>query len=238
MMQQAAQVVEWWTSQQAGMLGGGLGGGLGGLAGLLGAAMGVLAPKGKGRWILVPSTALLLLAGIILALLGALALLQGQPYHVYYPLLLAGGVLTCVLSGILPVVVTFYRVADAMKVDRSTDDGQSPTQGPVQPSPGLSPAVAQALIDMWGDRGDLRRWCVAAAWVATPIALFGLSWAVLRLVQSQPLTTWLPALIVGIEFAVLAGIAIGTPMMMGAQLRQLAKIRERQRLDAAEFRRA
>jgi hypothetical protein len=97
----------WWSDQTAGVVGG-IGGSL---IGLIGALVGTLCGLGVGRWFVIP----LLIAGSVLGggliVLGMVALALGQPYGVYYPLLLSG--VLCELLGIVGLVVGRQRYAQA-----------------------------------------------------------------------------------------------------------------------------
>lgn len=107
-----------WWSEQAGALIGGIGGGvLGTIGGLYGSAMGVLMPRGKGKSIMLPIHFTLLGIGILGLLVGLIAVVIGQPYRVWYPLMLLGLILTCVLGGLLPVALRGYRVAEQRRME-------------------------------------------------------------------------------------------------------------------------
>jgi hypothetical protein len=77
---------EWWTEQQAGMLGGGLGVFLG----TLGALIGFLSSRTKARSLTMALFAIGLTFSAFLLLAGIVAACLSQPWHVCYPLLLAG----------------------------------------------------------------------------------------------------------------------------------------------------
>jgi hypothetical protein len=81
----------WWGARQAGWIGG-VGGSV---LGLLGGLIGTLASLGRGRRFVTGATQVIILFGFLSAGAGLVALIGGQPYMVFYPLLLAGGV--CVL---------------------------------------------------------------------------------------------------------------------------------------------
>jgi hypothetical protein len=108
----------WFDPIKFGALYGGIGGGLfGTLGGILGAAAGVLAPKGKGRTVILGSFTLLMGVGIANLILGIYALIDGQPYGIWYPLMLLGIILTAVLGGLRPVVRKRYEEAEMRKMD-------------------------------------------------------------------------------------------------------------------------
>jgi hypothetical protein len=108
----------WFDPIKFGALYGGLGGGLfGTLGGILGAAAGVLAPKGKGRTVILGAFTLLMGVGIANLTLGIYAVIQGQPYGIWYPLVLLGIILTAVVGGLRPVVRKRYQEAEMRKID-------------------------------------------------------------------------------------------------------------------------
>lgn len=92
---QTSAASEWFNGRTGGVVGGVLGC-LGGLYGaLVGCLCGFLVPRGRGkRWVM----GLVLLGtvmGAVSLLFGLSALLIGQPYHVWYPFLLTGGIIVC-----------------------------------------------------------------------------------------------------------------------------------------------
>ena len=76
----------WWTDQQGGLVGGIAGS----LLGLLGAVIGVVAGSPKFRFLSVPLHVLGIAVGVCSLITGIVAVSTGQPYHVFYPLLLIG----------------------------------------------------------------------------------------------------------------------------------------------------
>ena len=90
----AANADEWWSARSAGWIGaiGGTGGGL------LGAVFGIMAGFGIARQFVLNSILALTGLGVAILLAGIVALALAQPYHVYYPLLLFGGILALVFG--------------------------------------------------------------------------------------------------------------------------------------------
>jgi hypothetical protein len=91
----------WWSERTAGIIGGSGGA----LVGTLAAFLGYLAGRGRGRSFVVGTLTSLIVAGSVLAVLGLVALAMHQPYAVWFPLLLLGGLLV----GILPARLRQYR---------------------------------------------------------------------------------------------------------------------------------
>lgn len=96
---QATNTAQWWTSEQSGMVGGIAGSVLGILGGVFGTMCGILIPKGKGVKPLLWGIRMLTIASVVFLCVGAVAIAQNQPYHVWYPLVLIGG-LTLFVFGI------------------------------------------------------------------------------------------------------------------------------------------
>jgi hypothetical protein len=108
----------WFDPIRFGALYGGIGGGLlGSLGGILGAAAGTLAPKGKGRSFILGAFTLMMVVGVGHLVVGLYALSVGQPYGIWYPLVLIGGILTMVCGSLRPVVRKRYEEAEARRMD-------------------------------------------------------------------------------------------------------------------------
>lgn len=95
----------WWTERDAGWIGG-VGGSI---VGLLGALIGTLGGFGKARRFVLLLTTALVGLGVLCLILGAAAFALGQPYAVYYPLLLFGIITTAVCGGNLPILRRRYQ---------------------------------------------------------------------------------------------------------------------------------
>jgi MFS-type transporter involved in bile tolerance (Atg22 family) len=107
----------WWTSQQAALIGG-LGGGFSGLlGGLLGVFMGRLAPRGSAKRFVISFHTGIVLLGVVVLIVGIVALVVGQPYDVWYPLLLLGAIMACIFGGLLPVTRSVYKRAEQNKLE-------------------------------------------------------------------------------------------------------------------------
>jgi hypothetical protein len=108
----------WFDPIKFGMLYGGIGGGLlGTLGGVLGAAAGALAPKGKARGFVLGAFTAFMLIGIANLVLGIYAVATGQPYGIWYPLVLIGVLLTVLFAALKPVVRKRYDEAEARRMD-------------------------------------------------------------------------------------------------------------------------
>ncbi len=103
----------WWSGRIAGLIGG-IGGSV---IGCLGALIGCLAGTGKARRFVLSLTKILIGLGILLTIAGIVAVVLQQPYAVWYPLLLAGVVLTSVLGINLRSIKRRY---DELEIRRMT----------------------------------------------------------------------------------------------------------------------
>jgi hypothetical protein len=82
----AAAPGAWWSDREAGWIGGAAGSAFG----ILGALVGTLSSLGRGRRFALAALAAMASAGLVALAAGALALASGQPYAVWYPLVLLG----------------------------------------------------------------------------------------------------------------------------------------------------
>ena len=110
---QDAMVPNGWWSPSASNWIGGIGGGV---FGCLGALIGWLASRGKGRAFVIATSLTLIVFGVILLVVGGLAVAFKQPYHVWYPLLLCGFILSVVLSVNLRSMLRRYQALDLRRM--------------------------------------------------------------------------------------------------------------------------
>jgi hypothetical protein len=109
-------MTEWFTQTQSVYIGAFGGAGVGVLGGILGPMAGVLAPRGKAKGLVLGLHGTVVVLGVIVLIAGIVAVSTGQPRHVWYPLLLGGGILTCVMGGLFPVVLGRYRAAEQRRM--------------------------------------------------------------------------------------------------------------------------
>ncbi len=110
-------MVEWFTVQQAGIVGGVAGAAFGTLGGgVMGPLIGVCAPRGKYRGpILAVMTGFIVLGFASLAV-ALVAWIQEQPGHVIFPFLLLGALMVSIMGILLPVVKRVYQQAEQRKL--------------------------------------------------------------------------------------------------------------------------
>ena len=83
----------------------------------LGGLIGLLAGKGKARNFVLATIKFFIALGILSLIAGVIAIVSGQPYAVWYPLLLPGFILTLVFSLNLPSIQRRY---DELEIRRMT----------------------------------------------------------------------------------------------------------------------
>jgi len=102
----------WWGEQSAGLVGGIAGS----VFGCIGAAIGTLAGLGKARRLVFLLAGASLILGIASLIAGIVAVAVGQPYAVYYPLLLLGVIVTAVIGANLPGLRRRYEQIELRKM--------------------------------------------------------------------------------------------------------------------------
>ena len=77
----------------------------------------MLAPKGKGRSFILGAFTFFMLIGVCNLVVGLYAIIMRQPFGIWYPLLLIGGILTIVLGAVRPVVRRTYEQVEERKME-------------------------------------------------------------------------------------------------------------------------
>jgi hypothetical protein len=109
----------WWSDRQGGLVGGIAGGSLG----VLGALVGGLAGTGRARRLVLGLLKFMIAASAAALLLGGLALATGQPYGVYYPLLLLGVIGVAVPAGLLSTLRKRYEQLELRRMSAFDSPG-------------------------------------------------------------------------------------------------------------------
>ena len=86
------------------------------VAGLMGGLVGWLAPRGKARVFIVPAWFAIWAAAAVMLVLGVIAWTDGQPYGVWYGLLLPGVIGTIVIGINTMTVMKTYRQVEERKL--------------------------------------------------------------------------------------------------------------------------
>ena len=108
----ASPILAWWSNRQAGLIGG-IGGSV---FGCLGALVGVVGGRGRARRFVLGLLLAMAGCGAACLAVGIVAAVKSQPYHVYYPLLLLGGLLVVIPLGLLPVMKRRYAQLELRKM--------------------------------------------------------------------------------------------------------------------------
>ena len=109
--------VEWWSNSKMELVGSFLGSALGLFGALIGCLGGILAPQGKGRRFVMSLLVFSVVTGIVLLIAGLTALCLGQPYHVWYPLVMSGGICVVVVMFIFPALRRSYAQAERRRIE-------------------------------------------------------------------------------------------------------------------------
>jgi hypothetical protein len=108
----------WLDPIRFGLWYGGLGGGLLGLSGaVLGAITAMLAPKGKSRGFILSVFTFMKWVGVVNLVIGLYAVYEWQPYGIWYPLVLIGGLFTLLFSLLRPIVCKRYQEVEQQQMN-------------------------------------------------------------------------------------------------------------------------
>ena len=89
---------------------------IGCLAGVWGSMVGILAPRGKARGLVVGGGAVLLVLALASGVAGIVAIVQRQPYGIWYGLLLPCVLCCFILPSMLPVIGRAYAEAERRRM--------------------------------------------------------------------------------------------------------------------------
>ena len=112
---QSTTITPWFTNP--GLIGGILGSVVGLLGAAVGVGMGICAPRGIGKNILLRGQLAIVFLGFVILTAGIIALSTGQPYAVWYPLVLAGCLMSFLFAALYPVARNVYRQAEHRKLN-------------------------------------------------------------------------------------------------------------------------
>ena len=224
----------WWPVDQTGLWFGLIGGGVGCVLGVGVPVVCIfLLPRASGRRCVVTGMAAISAIGITSIVAGGLAIADDQPYEVYYPLLLLGGVLYWTTACAVLPVDAMYRVAGAMR-KAGVEPGMA-AWGWDTWGWGLGGGIGVAALDSaWRGQGRGRRWTLRLMWGHLGIGTSGLVWGIAHYLAGGQFQGWFPAVLLGSMFVVSAGELWLTNYVMALTLRNA----EQQRLAAEEFRRS
>jgi len=108
----AAMPGVWWNARTAGYIGGISGA----FIGILGALIGFLTASGRSQRFVMMALNAILFIGVASLAIGGIALWQAQPYAVFYPLLLLGGICTVLSLVLQKPVKQVYRNREMRKM--------------------------------------------------------------------------------------------------------------------------
>ena len=106
----------WWNAEYSSLIGpmtGAAGGLIGGLSGGLG---GYLASRGKAKRLIVGLYAVLAGAGLLALLVGLYAAVSGQPWPIWFVLVLPGAIFTAVYPPCLYALLRAYKLAEERRL--------------------------------------------------------------------------------------------------------------------------
>jgi hypothetical protein len=107
-----------WFNELTGIYLGAFGGAaIGVLGGAWGTMAGIFASKGKLKRLVLTFALALIITGAISLCTGITALITRQPYHVWYPFALIGGILTAVLIPNYFIIKNIYKKSEMKKMN-------------------------------------------------------------------------------------------------------------------------
>ncbi|HEY2883394.1 MAG TPA: hypothetical protein VGJ15_13190 [Pirellulales bacterium] len=108
----------WFDPVHFGAMYGSIGGGIcGALGALIGTCGGILAPRGKGKTLVLGLMYLTVALGVAQLLFGIYALCAGQPWAIWYGPVLCGFIATVVVTPLIPMFRMRYRQAEERRIE-------------------------------------------------------------------------------------------------------------------------
>lgn len=107
----------WWNEHVGNQVGAWTGGAVGLIGAAYGSSVGLLAARGRARSVVLGVHLVTIAIGVALIATAVVALVMGQPFHVWYPVGLPGAILTLVMGLLYPVVRMRYAQAELRKME-------------------------------------------------------------------------------------------------------------------------
>lgn len=226
----------WWPVDQA-FWWGVIGGGVGTVLGVGGAIVGgYLVPRGRGRRGVLMGLVAVGTGGLLCAAAGVAAIVDDQPYEVYYPLLLFGccGYWAAVL--VIPAIDMAYRAVLANRPVGTQSEASRwfPAVGNLNL---LHPMwwSSAVLRDDWQPQGRYGKWVNPLVTAHAAVGLIILVWGSWLFLVGAGFEEGFPGVFVGVGFLFSAGELW---LLKTLTVWWSSKTHERQRLAAEEIRRS
>lgn len=107
----------WFSAHTANLIGGWGGATVGVLGAIVGSTVGTMAPKGQGRGFVLGLMGFCIVLGAIVFGTGITAVSLGQPYAIWYPLVMLGALPAGIMGALFPMVRRRYAEAEQRRLD-------------------------------------------------------------------------------------------------------------------------
>lgn len=107
----------WFSAHTANLIGGYGGSAVGVLGAIVGSTAGTMVPKGKGRRFVLGIMTFSIVLGTIVFGVGITAVSLGQPYGIWYPLVMLGALPAGIMGALFPMVRRRYAEAEQRRLD-------------------------------------------------------------------------------------------------------------------------
>lgn len=223
----------WWPVDQ-GFLFGVMGGSIGAICGVAGGILGYLLPRGIGHRGVLTGLGAIGVGGLVCAAVGIGAIVDDQPFGIYYPLLLYGCILYWMVEGLLPHIDMAYR---AVLANRGAGAQPRPVRGVAWFGilGGAESLGAAVLQDDWRSQGRYGRWVKPLMGRDIAVGSVILALGVWQSLSGAELNDLVPGMMLGFGFLLAAGQLWLVKAMV---IRWSSRPAERQRLAAEELRRS